>query len=74
MKERYTKGCLRLWNTKETLFSRISNRGASEMVAVVVLVVLVIAVAVLALPGVRTTLINSFRNITTGIDAVGGGS
>lgn len=49
----------------------MSERGASEMVAVVVLVVLVIAISLVALPGVRGTLINSFNNITTGINSVG---
>lgn len=57
--------------TVENIKEKFNEQGASEMVAVVVLIVLVIAISVVALPGVRGVLIQSFRNITTGIQAVG---
>ena len=67
----YVKGKNYLYNVKTGFQKTIDERGSSEMVAVVVLIVMVIAVSLAALPKVRETLINSFKNIVTGMDEVG---
>jgi len=75
MKEAILKTSIKAMTIKDSIKNRIfSDRGASEMVAVVVLIVLVLAVAVLALPDVREVLIDAFEDITRGIEDVGAGA